>query len=163
MESLFSLAGIPQALGEFFYFDPGLLADPEMVVRIGLQILLLAGSAFFSGSETALFSLSRLDLQKLSRERHPASATLHALLDRPRRLIISILCGNEIINIAAVANMTGLLVALYGEERAGIISILVMVPLLLVFGEITPKTIAVSQPCGSAPAWSPPRSMYGCG
>jgi putative hemolysin len=130
----------------FLYFDSSLLADPEIVLRIVLQLLLLSGSAFFAGSETALFSLSRLDLQQLRRTRHPRSATLHALLDQPRRLIISILCGNQLINIAAVANMTALLVMLYGEERAGIISIVVMVPLLLLVGEITPKTIAVSNP-----------------
>jgi CBS domain containing-hemolysin-like protein len=57
-----------------------------------------------------------------------------------------VLCGNELINIAAVANMTAILVQLYGVERAGVISILVMVPLLLLLGEITPKTIAVSNP-----------------
>jgi len=117
-----------------------------MILRLGLQVALLAGSAFFSGSETALFSLSRLDLRQLHRERHPHSGTLYALLDQPRRLIISILCGNELINIAAVANMTGILVVLYGEERAAILAIVVMVPLLLVLGEITPKTIAVSNP-----------------
>lgn len=116
------------------------------MIRILVQGLLLVGSAFFSGSETALFSLSRMDLQQLYRNRHPRSATLHALLDSPRKLIISILCGNEIINIAAVANMTALLVILYGEQRAGLISIVVMVPLLLLLGEVTPKTIAVSNP-----------------
>ena len=45
-----------------------------------------------------MFSLSRLDLQKLRRERHRHSETLHALLDQPRRLIISILSGNELVN-----------------------------------------------------------------
>jgi CBS domain containing-hemolysin-like protein len=135
-----------QALGEFFTFDPALLARPDILARLVLQVLLLFGSAFFAGSETALFSLSRLDLQQLRRQHHPHSATLHALLDSPRRLIISILCGNQLVNIAAVANATGLLVSLYGEERAGVVSVLVMVPLLLVFGEITPKTIAVSNP-----------------
>jgi CBS domain containing-hemolysin-like protein len=140
------LAGQAWLLARFFEFDITLLGQPEMVFRIALQGLLLLGSAFFSGSETALFSLSRLDLQQLRREHHPRSATLHALLDQPRRLIISILCGNELINIAAVANMTGILVVLYGEERAGIITILVMVPLLLLLGEITPKTIAVANP-----------------
>jgi putative hemolysin len=135
-----------QALGEFFYFDPALLARPDIVFRLVLQLLLLLGSAFFAGSETALFSLSRLDLQQLRREHHPHSATLHALLDSPRRLIISILCGNQLVNIAAVANATAILVSLYGNERAGVISVLVMVPLLLLFGEITPKTIAVSNP-----------------
>lgn len=117
-----------------------------MLVRLALQLVLLCGSAFFSGSETALFSLSHLDLQHLRQRNHPRAATLHALLDEPRRLIVSILCGNELVNIAAVANMTGILVALYGEARAGWIAVLVMLPLLLLFGEVTPKTIAVSDP-----------------
>ena len=131
---------------EFFAFDTSRLSEPDMIVRLVVQGLLLCGSAFFSGSETALFSLSRLDLQKLRRERQRHSETLHALLDQPRRLIISILCGNELVNIAAAANMTAILVSLYGVERAGWISILVMVPLLLLFGEVTPKTISVSNP-----------------
>ncbi len=135
-----------EAVVSFLSFDPSLLTEPGMLSRLLLQLLLLVGSAFFSGSETALFSLSRLDLQQLRRERHPRSPSLHALLDQPRRLIISILCGNELINIAAVANMTGILVSLYGPERGGVISIVVMVPLLLLFGEITPKTIAVANP-----------------
>jgi putative hemolysin len=134
------------AIKAFFVFDSARLAEPDMIVRLAIQVLLLCGSAFFSGSETALFSLSRLDLQKLRRERNRHTETLHALLDQPRRLIISILCGNELVNIAAAANMTGILVALYGVERAGWISILVMVPLLLLFGEVTPKTISVSNP-----------------
>ena len=103
-------------------------------------------SAFFSGSETALFSLSRLDLQKLRRDRHSQSETIHRLLDNPRRLIISILCGNELVNIVAIANLTGILVSLYGAERAGVINLIIMVPLLLLVGEVTPKTIAVSNP-----------------
>jgi putative hemolysin len=134
------------ATKDFFVFDTARLAEPDMIVRLCFQALLLCGSAFFSGSETALFSLSRLDLQKLRRERNPHTETLHELLDQPRRLIISILCGNELVNIAAAANMTGILVVLYGVERAALVSILVMVPLLLLFGEVTPKTIAVSNP-----------------
>ena len=133
-------------LKNFLAFDTGRLMQTDMIVRLGLQVLLLAGSAFFSGSETAMFSLSRLDLQKLRTERNRHSETIHALLDQPRRLIISILSGNELINIAAAANMTGILVRLYGGDRAGLISTLIMVPLLLLFGEVTPKTIAVTNP-----------------
>jgi len=143
-----TMAGASSALAGFFSFDPVLLADPELLLRLLVQAMLFVGSAFFSGSETALFSLSRLDMQQLRRTRHRSAAALHALLDQPRRLIISVLCGNELINIAAVANMTAILVHLYGAERAGVISILVMVPLLLLLGEITPKTIAVSNPVG---------------
>ena len=122
------------------------LFEVDMIFRIGLQVLLFVASAFFSCSETALFSLSRLDMQQLRRERHARFNTLQSLLERPRQLIISILCGNEIINVAAAANMTGILVALYGAELGGVLNILVMVPLLLLFGEVTPKTIAVSDP-----------------
>lgn len=122
------------------------LLQLDMILRIILQFLLLTASAFFSGSETALFSLSRFDLQQLRREHHPRFDLLQSLLERPRQLIISILCGNEIINVAAAANMTGILVTLYGAELGGMLTILVMVPLLLLFGEVTPKTIAVSDP-----------------
>jgi hypothetical protein len=126
--------------------DSARLMQADMIVRLNIQVLLLVGSAFFSCSETAMFSLSRLDLQKLRTEHNRHSETIHGLLDQPRRLIISILCGNELINIAAAANMTGILVRLYDVERAGLISTLIMVPLLLLFGEVTPKTIAVSNP-----------------
>lgn len=133
-------------LKNYLAVDPALLMQTDMIIRLTIQVMLLIGSAFFSGSETAMFSISRLDLQKLRSERNRHSETIHALLDQPRRLIISILCGNELINIAAAANMTGILVRLYSGEKAGLISTLIMVPLLLLFGEVTPKTIAVSNP-----------------
>jgi CBS domain containing-hemolysin-like protein len=138
--------GIWAELGSTLAVDPQRLLQPDMIFRAGLQILLLVASAFFSGSETALFSLSRFELQQLRREQNPRFDALQALLERPRQLIISILCGNEIINVAAAANMAGILVALYGAEVGGVLNILVMVPLLLLFGEVTPKTIAVSAP-----------------
>lgn len=117
-----------------------------MIVRIIVQVVLLACSAFFSSSETALFSLSRLDLQQLRREKNPRAEIIHEMLDQPRRLIISILSGNELTNIAASINMAGILVTLYGGANAGWINLIVMVPLLLLVGEVTPKTIAVSNP-----------------
>ncbi len=121
--------------------------DIELIVRLTLQVVLLASSAVFSGSETALFSLSRIDLQKLRNARDPDSEGIHAMLDEPRRLIISILCGNELVNIASSANMTAILMMLFGQD-AGWLNILVMVPLLLLVGEVTPKTIAVNHPVG---------------
>jgi len=149
------------AVQRFFAFDTALLTEPAMIAALGLQVLLFLLSAFFSGSETALFSLSRLDLQKLRRDRHPRSETLHELLDQPRRLIISILCGNELFHIAATVNLVGILVVLYGEERAGWINVLVMLPLILLLGEVTPKTIAVSNPVGiSAGLVAQPMSMW---
>ncbi len=125
-------------------------ADLELTLRLTLQAFLLIGSAIFSGSETAMFSLSRIDLQKLRNTRNPHSEGIHAMLDEPRRLIISILCGNELVNIASAANMAAILLMLFGEADAGWLNILVMVPLLLLVGEVTPKTIAVSHPVGYA-------------
>lgn len=122
------------------------LDDVEVILRLGLQVFLLAGSAFFSGAETALFSLSRLDLEKLRRTRNRHLSTIHALIEQPRRLIISILCGDELVNIAASANMAAILVILYGDQKAGWINLVVMVPLLLLFGEVTPKTVSATHP-----------------
>ncbi|MCW8928523.1 MAG: hemolysin family protein [Gammaproteobacteria bacterium] len=143
---ILEITNLWQAMVTLLAFDPARLAEPEMVLRLTLQCLLLIGSAFFSSSETALFSLSRLELRELRRSRNPRADTLHALLDQPRRLIISILCGNEIINVAAAANMTAILVHLYSDEQVVLLNILIMVPLLLLVGEVTPKTIAVTNP-----------------
>ncbi|MEN8177421.1 MAG: hemolysin family protein [Pseudomonadota bacterium] len=120
--------------------------DVELAVRVMFQILFLSLSAVFSGSETALFSLSRIDLQKLRQSRDKHSENIHAMLDEPRRLIISILCGNELVNIASAVNMAAILLLIFGEADIGWINILIMVPLLLLIGEVTPKTIAVSFP-----------------
>ncbi|MET0009431.1 MAG: hemolysin family protein [Candidatus Thiodiazotropha sp. 6PLUC9] len=121
-------------------------ADWELILRICLQVVLLGFSAVFSGSETALFSLSRIDLQKLRHSRDKHSENIHAMLDEPRRLIISILCGNELVNIASAANMAAILLLFVSEQDVGWVNILIMVPLLLLIGEVTPKTIAVSFP-----------------
>ncbi len=120
--------------------------DWELTIRCLFQAVLLVMSAMFSGSETALFSLSRIDLQKLRHDRSERSENIHAMLDEPRRLIISILCGNELVNIASAVNMTAILLLLFGGQDVGWINILIMVPLLLLIGEVTPKTIAVSFP-----------------
>jgi len=133
-------------LTDTFAFDTARLSEPDVIIRIFIQVALLLCSAFFSGSETALFSLSRLDLQQL-RKRHDSRAEkIHELLDQPRRLIISILTGNELVNIAAAANMAGILTSLYEFDSVFWINLVVMVPLLLLFGEVTPKTIAVANP-----------------
>ena len=151
MEQILSFTGqywqsAVSAVVSTFAFDTALLSTPDMLLRLALQLLLLICSAFFSSSETALFSLSRLDLQQLRREKNPRAESIHELLDQPRKLIISILSGNELVNVAATANMASILFTLYGGVDAGWVNLLVMVPLLLLLGEVTPKTIAVHNP-----------------
>lgn len=128
--------------------DWSALADPVVILRIVAQVWLFALSALFSMSETALFSLRQADLDRIRQSGDSAGADrLHALLDEPRRLIVSILCGNELVNIAATINLAGIFLALFGDPAtAAFMNTAVMLPLLLLFGEITPKTLAVTQP-----------------
>lgn len=126
--------------------DTGMWQNVELILRIALQVVLLSASAFFSGSEAGLFSFTRIRLERLRNTRHPMSDRIHMLLDEPRRLIISLLCGNELVNIASSANMVALLLMFFSEADTQWINILIMVPLLLLIGEITPKTFAVTFP-----------------
>lgn len=127
--------------------DFSVLSEPDMIARLVLQGLLFTGSAVFSMSETCLFSLRESDIQRLEDAGKPSAGHLRDLLDEPRRLIVSILCGNEIINILATINLTGVMLALFGSpEAAGLANTLIMLPALLIFCEITPKTLAVTAP-----------------
>lgn len=136
-----------QSISDLGNINWAALHDPVMVFRIGLQVVLFALSALFSMSETALFSLREADLQRLEQNNPPKALMLRRLLDEPRQLIISILCGNELINIAATVNLAGIFLALYDNTGTAVLAnTLVMLPLLLLFGEITPKTAAVQQP-----------------
>ena len=124
-----------------------ILQEPDMIARLALQVLLFAASAIFSMSETALFSLRETDLQRIDNARPAQSRRIRTLLEEPRQLIVSILCGNELINIAATVNLAGILLALFGNPgAAAIANTVIMLPLLLILGEITPKTLAVTQP-----------------
>ena len=114
-----------------------------ILVKIILIFVLLCFSAFFSGSETALFSLGSVKLFKLKESKHPKAVLVDKLLGNPRRLLISILVGNECINISASALAASLCISLVGFQGKWI-AIAVMTPLILLFGEVLPKTIAVS-------------------
>ncbi|MBW8058196.1 MAG: hemolysin family protein [candidate division NC10 bacterium] len=107
---------------------------------IGL-LFLLALSAFFSASETALFSLSRLRLQRLSQTEPERGGRVLKLLERPTRTIVTILIGNELVNVTASVTMTSLVLYLWGPQMTWL-AVLFMLPLILIFGELTPKTAA---------------------
>jgi len=113
------------------------------LIKIIFIAILLCFSAFFSGSETALFSLGSVKLFKLKESKHPKASLISKLLENPRRLLISILVGNECINISASALAASLFISFFGFQGKWI-AIAVMTPLILLFGEVLPKTIAVS-------------------
>jgi len=118
-----------------------------------LVIVLILFSAFFSGSETAYFSLQRSTVEQMRRGgRRRRSAA--SLLDRPRRLLVTILLGNLLVNIGATSAVTAFAISAFGGKGVGI-SIILMTLLILIFGEISPKSVALQNPSRFAELSSP--------
>jgi len=110
-----------------------------------LLVFLIICSAFFSSSETGMLSLNRYRLRHMNREGHKGARRASRLLERPDRLLGTILVGNNVVNILAASIATVLAVDIWGE--AGIaISTVALTIVVLIFGEITPKTMAALRP-----------------
>jgi Mg2+/Co2+ transporter CorB len=114
-------------------------------IILGGVLGLVLISAFFSGSETALTATSRARMHEMERRGDRRAGIVNVLRETPERLIGSILLGNNLVNILASALATMVFVQLFGE--AGVIyATLVMTTLVLIFGEVMPKTYALSLP-----------------
>jgi Mg2+/Co2+ transporter CorB len=107
--------------------------------------ILLLFSAFFSSSETALMSLNRYRLRHLAEEGHPGAIRASELLNRPDRLIGLILLGNNFVNILASAIATIIGVKLLGENGI-VVATFTLTLIILLFAEVTPKTLAALHP-----------------
>src|SRR5262245_40655527 len=119
------------------------MTHTQRLILLGALLFL---SGFFSGSETALFSLSRAKRQKLAAANDGTSRRILRLLGKPRRLIATILVGNELVNIssgAVAARLGEDVFSRYGLLPAEIITTLCLLPIILLVGEITPKSIAL--------------------
>jgi putative hemolysin len=114
-----------------------------------LDVLLLLGflgvSAILAGAEAAYFSLNRLGAELRDTDDSPSTARLTRLLKNPHDLLITILVGITLVNIASSAVATGIATALFGAQGVGI-AIAVMIFLIVVFGEVLPMTVAVGSP-----------------
>lgn len=121
---------------------------PNLIILI-FEVFALLGfialSAFFSGAETALFSLSKLQLKKMQKEEENnwRVKSIIKLLDDPQRTLISILIGNMFVNISASSLATYLAIKLMGNIGVGVASG-IMIFIILVFGEIVPKSLSVA-------------------
>lgn len=111
----------------------------------GLLVLLIILSGFFSSSETAMMSLNRYRLKHLRKQKHSGAINAGKLLDRPDRLIGLILIGNNLVNILASAIATVIAIRLYGDAGIAIATVLLTI-VILIFAEITPKTMAAVYP-----------------
>jgi CBS domain containing-hemolysin-like protein len=116
--------------------------DITFWIELILFILLMGLSGFFSSSETAMFSLKRMELEQMRRDGHPRIDLIEHMLSRPRRLIMTILIGNELVNVSASAISAAVVIQLLGAESMWV-NLAIMVPILLLVGEIVPKTLAV--------------------
>ena len=112
-----------------------------ILAKTALLCLFLGLSAFFSASETALFSLDSIKLKRIM-QRGRQAEVIAKLLENPLRCLTTILAGNTLVNIAVASLVTTLLIDLVGHKGLGI-SVGVTTLLLLAFGEVTPKTVAI--------------------
>ena len=119
--------------------------DIPLSLLIGILFFLIIASGFFSGSETGLMSLNRYRLRNLVNNKNKGAILAQRLLDTPERLIGLILLGNNAVNILASAIATIIGLRLMGE--AGIvIATAILTIIILVFAEVTPKTLAALRP-----------------
>jgi len=116
--------------------------DFIFIIEIVLFIILLGLSSFFSSSETALFSLNSVHLEQMRNEGNKKVNLIETMLAEPRRLIVTILIGNEFVNVTASVISTSIIIQLFGPENK-LYNLFIMVPILLIVGEITPKTLAI--------------------
>lgn len=119
--------------------------DLQSSYLLGLLIFLILCSAFFSSSETGMLSLNRYRLKHMAKEGHKGAKRVTALLSRPDRLLGTILVGNNVVNILAASIATVLAVDMWGEAGIAIATAGLTI-VVLIFGEITPKTLAALRP-----------------
>ncbi|SCK02140.1 Putative Mg2+ and Co2+ transporter CorB [uncultured Clostridium sp.] len=115
--------------------------DTSLIWQVSILIILLILSGFFSMSETALMSLSKIRIRHMVEEGVKGAKLVEKLTEDPNRLLGAILIGNNVVNIGASALATTIATKIFGSAGAGIATG-VMTILVLIFGEITPKSIA---------------------
>ena len=114
-----------------------------MTIYLVLLVVLLTLSAFFSSAETSFLSVEGVRLEHARRRRLPGAARVARMLAEPRRLLASILLGNNLVNVAAAAVGTAIAEQLVDGDLALVLATVVVTVLLVVFGEIGPKSVAL--------------------
>ena len=118
-------------------------------------VILVGFSAFFSASETAFSSLNQIRLKSRAEDGDSSAARVLAMAEQYDKLLSTILIGNNIVNIAAASIGTILFTRMLGAERGATMSTIVLTIIVLIFGEVTPKSLAKEMPEKVATAVSP--------
>lgn len=115
--------------------------DPSVAIRFLVLLFLLFLSAFFSCSETALTTVNRIRIRSMIEEGNKKAMTLGKVIEDSGKMLSAILIGNNIVNISSSSIATVLAIDLLGNTGAGVATGIITL-LVLIFGEITPKTLA---------------------
>ena len=118
-------------------------------------VILVGFSAFFSASETAFSSLNQIRLKSRAEDGDSSAARVLNMAEQYDKLLSTILIGNNIVNIAAASIGTILFTRMLGAERGATVSTIVLTIIVLIFGEVTPKSLAKEMPEKVATAVSP--------
>jgi len=140
-----------QATSQGVSVDPWVAATPYLVA----SALLLLMSGFFSGSETALFSLQPLDRKHLESQGNRA---LQSLVAKPRRTLATLLIGNELTNVTLSSVTAGLVLMLFPDSPW--LNVVGLTPVILVFGEVMPKVVALRWNRRIAPIIAIPLGLF---
>jgi len=115
--------------------------DPSVVTQLIILFILIGLSAFFSCSETALTTVNKIRIRTLIEEGNKRAVVLNRVTENSGKMLSAILIGNNVVNLTASSLSTILATKLFGNAGAGI-STGILTILILIFGEITPKTLA---------------------
>ena len=116
-------------------------SDANVMVQLFIVVILLLLSAFFSSAETALTTVSKMRVRTLAESGNRRAQVLAKVIENPGKLLSAILIGNNIVNLSASSLTTALVINIWGDKIVGVATG-VLTLLILVFGEITPKTLA---------------------
>ena len=119
--------------------------DSDSIILLVALVVLVALSAFFSATETAFMSLSRIKIKNMAALGDKRAKRVLRLVERPDSLLSTVLIGNNIVNIASASIATILFVKFLGDKGATV-STAVMTVVVLIFGEVSPKGIAKEAP-----------------
>ena len=119
-------------------------SDSSTSVLIIIFCIIFSG--YFSATETAFSSLNRIRVKNMAEKGDKRAKLVLDMLENFDSLLSSILIGNNIVNIACASVATVLFVKLLGEEQGPSVATLVITIVVLVFGEVTPKSIAKENP-----------------
>ena len=121
------------------------IMSPEVAITIAAIFLLLLLSAFFNGAETALTAASRARMLSLEQDGNGRAALVNRLLDKPEKMIGTVLLGNTLVDVLAAALASSLAVTLVGEVGVAYATA-IMTVLIVIFSAVLPKTYALSGP-----------------